>query len=170
MARISFPVKVKPDFAEGDWSIFLSTIVPQLNDTGTSRWLGYMKSRQWTYVLRTILMDRDQYTQHLGNAVAHDLTQASEAEIALLDTLPQQFWMVEFSLPALYTGNHSKLGEVLLDSATAPDPTDIAPLFLGARFPSTLILKDSLGALEIHPSSMQAHMPLYRPWGHSHEW
>jgi len=90
--------------------------------------------------------------------------------MSLLAGVPDYLWMVEFSLPALYTGNRSKLGEVLLDAQMVPDPNNPISLIVGLRLPGLLLLKNETGRFVQHPVGIQSHMPIYLHRGHDHEW
>ena len=59
---------------------------------------------------------------------------------------PQHMWMVEVSIPDLFSTNKRKIGELLLD-ATRPftEKTDFT-LFVLARFPSCYLFFDKLDA------------------------
>jgi hypothetical protein len=122
------------------------------------------------FVLRTILISRDRYLSHLRSSRAHDNSSIGSADIAHLGSLPDWFYMVEFSLPALYTGNRSKLGEVLIEGFTPPDPADQMTSLLAVRLPGLLILRDAAGQLTATAISMTAHSPVYRNRPHHHVW
>src|SRR6202035_225295 len=98
-------------------------------------------------ILRCILISKQDYISHLQAISGHDQSRIKLAELVHFDTLPEHFWMVEFSLPPLYTGNRSKLGEVLLSVSIVPDPTNIPAVFLGMRIPKTLIKSDGTGGV-----------------------
>jgi hypothetical protein len=77
--------------------------------------------------------------------------------------------MVEFTLPALYTGNRSKLGEVLFDEQFAGQGT-LIELVAGVRLPGLMLLRDPAGKLTLHAVGIQSHSSVYRRRPHGHEW
>ena len=102
---------------------------------------------QTNVVLRTLLVSRKEYAQHLEEIKDHYGVRAnlSQAARRLLNQLDEYFWMIEFSLPSLYTANRSKLGELLLplDIAALPDVSSgtkevRAPFPLAFRFVNSM--------------------------------
>ncbi|HPO14661.1 MAG TPA: hypothetical protein PLI09_14570 [Candidatus Hydrogenedentes bacterium] len=119
-------------------------------------------------VLRTLCLNRNQYVGHLREC--RDWTSNSEAE-AILDrfvkVLPEHLWMVEISIPELFSANYRKLGELVLDARVSlvPYPPD-EPLWVIARFPGTYLINQSpttsSTSFLILPSALESHTPLYR--------
>ena len=99
---------VRPHYAEGLAAIILRSSLPNLAGKGTGSWFQYITGNTWQYVMRSILIERASYQNHLRSSVAHDQTALKEDEIRLLDAIPEWLWMVEYSLPSLFTGNRSK--------------------------------------------------------------
>ena len=126
---------VRPDYAEGAAATLLANLLPSLAPLGSGRWFEMMTRNQLRYVLRAILIRRDEYLDHLRAGRAHDGTSLTAEQIALLENLPDWFWMVEVSLPQLYTGNRSKLGEVLISALEEPNPQDLRTSLLAMRTP-----------------------------------
>lgn len=159
--------QIASDFAQALGSIVLSSMLPSLATLGRGKWINYITRNQWPYVLRTILISKVHYLAHLKSAVGHDKTRLAETDLKLFAHLPDQFWMVEYSLPALFTGNRSKLGEVLISCAGATDkPED---LVLALRAPSLILAREE-GGFEPYTSGLEAHSEIYRPTPHDNEW
>jgi hypothetical protein len=166
------PMNIRADFAETSVSIILPWIAQQL-PSRVGKWLDYMKDPPRPphhYIMRTLLISRDAYEQHLRATTAHDGSVIGAATLASLSTLPERFWMVEFSLAPLYTGNLSKLGEMLFDSQSAPDPANLLALLLAARLPGVFILKDASGQLSYAACDLQSHSAVYRHQIGINEW
>jgi hypothetical protein len=159
---------VRPHYAEGLAAIILRSSLPNLAGQGKGNWFQYITGNNRQYVMRSILLDRASYQNHLRSSVAHDQTSLTEADIHLLDGIPEWIWMVEFSLPSLFTGNRSKLGEVLISTRAvgAPPITRI----LGLRLPSLLIVPDNAGVFSAHSVGMIAHSAMYVTRPHGHQW
>lgn len=156
--------------AEAIAAVMLTNMLPQLATSSSGRWFDYITQNTWRYVLRTILMTREDYIAHLQGAQGHDGTKAKPEELAGLAGLPERIWMVEFSLPSLFTGNRAKLGEVLL-TADPVEPEEMDDVFLGLRTPNLLLLKDSAtGAMIQSDCSLQAHSPIFRRTTCGVEW
>ncbi|MCK9913696.1 hypothetical protein MXD81_31390 [Microbacteriaceae bacterium K1510] len=161
-----FKTNVLPNYAEALAAIILRNSIQNVAGLGKGAWFDYITQNSWTYIARSILIGRDQYQNHLRSSVAHDHTALTEEEIKLLDGLPDFFWMVEFSLPALFTGNRSKLGEVIVAAtSTGGPPMELLQAF---RLPSMLILPAGGGS--IHPISMISHSPIYITQPHENQW
>lgn len=161
--------EILPHFAESLSAIVLKNLIPAVSQSGSGLWFEYLAKQQWTYVMRPILISREGYQKHLAASAGHDQTKMSDADIKLSDGLPDWFWMVEFSLPALFTGNRSKLGEVIIRTAVgnAQANTDLVE---AVRIPSLFISKDPTGQFVQNAIELKAHSPsfLHRP--HGNEW
>lgn len=156
--------------AEAIAAVMLTNMLPVLATSSSGRWFDYITQNSWRYVLRTILMQREDYIAHLRDAKGHDESSATEEELGGLASLPERIWMVEFSLPSLFTGNRAKLGEVLL-MADPVQPEEYDDVFVGMRLPNVLVLKDSVtGAMIQSDCSLQSHSPSFRHTICSVEW
>jgi hypothetical protein len=155
--------------AEAIAALNLTNTLPLLAVSARGRWFDYLTSKTRPYVLRTILISREAYIEHLGTAVGHDETSMRPEEIARFEALPDRIWMVEFSLPSLFTGNRSKLGEVLLHA----DPEVVEPpesVFVGLRVPNLMLVKSPAGDMIQTPSSLESHSPVFRRTSCGVEW
>lgn len=160
--------QIRSDFAQGFASIILSNMLPSMAQLGEGKWFEYITRTQYRYVLRTILVGRENYCAHLMESLGHDQSKLSADDITLTDGLPDQFWMVEYSLPALYTGNRTKLGEVLI--ATTGDMAKPTELVLALRVPSLFLVQDGTTGLKPYDCGLTSHSPVYRKDLHVHEW
>ena len=129
-----------------------------------------MTRNQLRYVLRTILIDRERYLEHIRTSNSHDLSALSKEELSLFDELPERFWMVEISLPQLYAGNRSKLGEVLIDALHDASPDDLTTSLLALRLPSILVKKNGDGTMRWYSLSMLAHSPIFQNRPNDNVW
>lgn len=161
--------KVEPHAAETSASTALNLILPLLAPLGKGVWFDYVTKRPWKYVLRTILVTREAYKAHLGQLTGHDGSVMDPAQIDRIDSLPERFWMVEFTLPALYTGNKAKLGEVLIASDVV-NPQTYLDVVHAVRLPTMLLMNDDGTQLKSGESGLNSHAPLYRTVAHDHEW
>lgn len=134
----------------------------------SNRWLDYIISHDVRHVLRTIWMDKQSYLDHLTALRGHDGTQLKSGQLQFFAALPDRFWVVEFSPPALYTGNRSKLGEVLVSSTNlkADAPFDSV---LGMRLPGSLLIRQG-NSFSMAASGLASHAPLYQHREHQHQW
>lgn len=78
--------------------------------------------------------------------------------------LPNSFWMVEISIPELFSTDRRKLGEILIRSDVAIKPK-IQPdwsLFLFARLPACFAFVNSnQNEFEFFPHSVKRHSTVY---------
>jgi hypothetical protein len=153
---------VRPDYAEGAAAVLLANFLPSLAPHGRGPWFEMMTQTTLRYVLRTILIDRENYLEHIRGSKSHDMSVLTQEEISLLGELPDRFWMVEVSLPQLYAGNRSKLGEVLIDALNEPSPNDLATSLLALRLPSILVKRSEDATMRLYPLSMFAHSPIFQ--------
>ncbi|OSJ11238.1 hypothetical protein BST63_33255 [Bradyrhizobium canariense] len=161
--------EILPHYAENVAAIVLKGSLANFSAFGVGNWFNYIVQRPSTYVLRPILISRDGYKAHLLASIGHDQTKAMPGELDVADGLPDWFWMVEFSLPALFTGNRSKLGEVLIRSevAGAKAPVDLVE---AVRLPSLLATRNAPGGFDVHRIGLQSHSPYYTSRMHGNEW
>jgi len=163
--------KLTSAYAEAIAAIALANWRPSLATLGTGNWFDYMMRQDWQYVLRSILLQKETYIDHLKTAIAHDGSTMTTSELSLLNSLPQWIWMVEFSLPALYTGNRSKLGEFILDAQTSPNTGNPLASIAAARMPSLLLIWDSIAGTAIQqPTSLQSHISVFSNTKSEHTW
>jgi hypothetical protein len=161
----------RPDYAEAAAATLLANLLPSLAPLGQGRWFELMTRKQLCYVLRTVLIERERYAEHLGTSSSHDNTRLTSEEISLLcNDLPDWFWMVEVSLPQLYSGNRSKLGDVLIDVLNVPASNDQSTSLLALRLPSGTLKRSNNGRMTWHRSSMLAHSAIFEHRAHQNVW
>jgi hypothetical protein len=112
-------------------------------------------------VLRTLLLKREDYLAELGK-----LRDRSGAELEgdlrarLRDVLPSHFWMVEASAPELFGTTRRKFGEILVAADKPPAPLS-GSLLLAARLPGLVLVNPGTGSLEVRPTILLGHTPLF---------
>ena len=160
-------VDVSPHFAESLGAVVLEQNAPgwaKVHKGG--RWFDFVTQPR-TFVMRAILISRDRYFVHLSAAKAHDGTSLTQPEVDLFSSLPDWFWMVEYSVPELFTGNRSKLGEILFSIDSTANLVDAV---LAIRAPDMIIVRNNTNAFSLHQSGMSAHSPIYVARPHDNEW
>ena len=100
-----------------------SNLIPVLLDessmvSGThNRWIDYVMKAPATIprVLRTTLQNRSDYLHALSEAEDELGNKLTEQDLGFVESklTSHQFWVTEFTLSNLYTGNRRKLGEVI---------------------------------------------------------
>jgi len=143
-------------------------VVPLLSASGEqAQWFRRLKDAVTTLrkgpVLRTFQASKADYVGHLhlirdrhGVALEPPVIELAE------NSLPDRFWITEFTLPDLYTANKNKLGEVLCsaEEAGAPEPSGGTPRFLLLRLPGSLT---AAGPVSL-PTDLRGHVRiLHRP-------
>ncbi len=158
---------VRPDYAQNFAAIVLRSKLPELDGVGSGKWIDHLTRNEHRFVLRPVLMKREAYLAHVASAEGHDRSKLAPADLTHFANLPDQFWMVEFSLPALYTGNRSKLGEVLISSQG--EAGDFLTGFHAMRAPSLIVMREG-DKLETYESGLLSHSPIFRAAPHDNEW
>ena len=113
-------------------------------------------------VLRTMLVRKEQYVQHLlsirdwhGAVLEPDMAQKFQ------DYLPPTFWMIEASAPELFNSSRRKFGEVLLPcDKPLPRPLNDSVL-LAARLPGFIYFRPGALQLQRRPTKLAGHTPLF---------
>ncbi len=118
-------------------------------------------AKEGVLVLRTLLLKKEHYLDHLASGVSW-LYQASNPKVSEILTkhLPCEFWMVEFSVPELFSSTRHKLGEVLLRCDIPLDTGAPKAHLLACRIPEYVIYYGEESEA-IFPSGISSHVPLY---------
>lgn len=148
--------------------IMLKNLLPSLGPLASNPWFDYITSRNNNFVLRPVLVTRQEYHDHLTSSTAHDGTSISAQDMSQFVGLPDYFWMVEFSMPSLHTGNHSKLGEVIVDAVSPVDPQKIEDRVLCMRLPGLLINFKTPAGAAWTAFSMASHIEAINKIGNDH--
>ena len=145
-------IKVDPIEAEAIGADYLLAILKQVPGTfkgWTERWQkrleGYHASQ--LLVLRTILLKGAQYATHLG-AVRGWAGKPFPKRLldAFAPVAADWFWMVELSVPELFSANRRKIGEILIRADTAAGTQRDFKNFVCARLPGCFVLIESVKA------------------------
>lgn len=127
-------------------------------------WLGRFAAfaNSGLLVLRTLLLRRKEYFRHLKQSQCWDRgVHTPETVEAIATTLPDTFWLVEASAPELFSASRRKFGEVLLDARKPPADPEGRDLWLAARLPETVLIRDENGFQAID-SRMTSHVQLFQ--------
>ena len=142
---------------------YLFSILPQLPDLSEvwrKRLCYYAERKQ--LVVRPILVTGEEYSKHLDGI--SDWTHR-KLQFTFSCEPESFFWMVELSVPELFSANKRKVGEVVLRAETKPmSRRDFKNLLL-ARVPGFFAMyvsgPPSNPRYEFLPSDLQSHVELY---------
>jgi hypothetical protein len=169
IATLPKPVKADPIRAEVIGADYLFSMLPQLphiSEAWEERLAFYAKHR--LLVLRPVLTNGKLYADHLERVSDWAGGRISRQLVADLRTalIPHgHIWMIELSVPELFSANRRKVGEVLI-AAEVPtgDRRDFAN-FLIARLPGCFALytggSASHPSYSFIPSGAGGHVELY---------
>lgn len=122
LATLPSAVKLNPIHAETLGAECLFDMFDQLPDDGNqwrARLQQYAHAEKGQVVIRTLLISAGEYAQHLRGLRGWKEGRIPKRTInhILEDLGPDEnFWMVEFSVPELFSANLRKLGEIILRS------------------------------------------------------
>lgn len=108
-------------YLEALWSRYTDDMPESWKKRLVSIWSSE-DQRRFNTVLRTQIMRAESYSDHLREAVDHrggKCRLSQHERKALRRGLPERFWMVEFSLPYLFSTHRAKLGEILVSFEAA---------------------------------------------------
>lgn len=118
-------------------------------------------------ILRCVAASKKSYLRALGKASDWEGNQERAESLDHLQQLsPDRFWMVEVSVPEVFSTNKRKLGEILLDAENPLSDRIDFTSFVLARFPESYIFFDKLDASTgeprflLTPSDLKSHVPL----------
>jgi hypothetical protein len=122
-------------------------------------------------VVRTVLVNKADYTDHLSSVRDHEaralrLRAATRKRIASIPH--EQMWLIEFSIPDLFCGNGTKIGEMLLppdagNSLVDGVGVDIELIPLLFRLLGTITAESDRGFFEVIHQSRFSHCELFTP-------
>ena len=136
----------------------IATTVGMIGNDWFDRFIVY--AREGLLVLRTLLVERDDYLGHVRGFRFRDDQQLEAELVAQLATeLPERFWMIEASAPELFTASRRKFGELLLASATPLVPLN-ASLVHAARLPGAFFRFSGSG-LSYKSTSLVGHTGIF---------
>ena len=156
------PTEFSASEAEAVGFDFLQAIarfMPRIGQDWYDRFSIY--ARQGLLVLRSLLVERTSYIQHLSQ-IRDRAGARLEPELItdLENRLPEHFWMIEASAQELFTASRRKFGELLLFcTMPLPRPLNLS-LMLAARLPGLVMHSQSAG-LSTTNSELQGHTPIY---------
>jgi hypothetical protein len=172
--RAEFAVALRPRgfeypgfVAEIVASDYFYSLLPQLDDL-PNRWMQRLRKYvTWRkLILRTVPNTKSDYLAHLG--AMEDWQGQKESPQTVKDIgsmLPEKLWIVEVSIPDLFSTNKRKLGELLLDATRAYTGKGDYSFFVMARLPGVFAFFDRLDGRH-HPrfipvkSEIQTHTPV----------
>ncbi|MBM4047448.1 MAG: hypothetical protein FJ279_20270 [Planctomycetes bacterium] len=144
-------VQVNPIQAEVIGADYLMTILPQApapRGIWGERMDRYAKLNM--LVFRAVLVKKGEYVGHLRRVRDWERTPILESRINDLDVaLPDEyFWMIELSIPELFSANRRKVGEVLIRAEGAPTSERDLRAFVLARLPEFFVFYEGGAASE----------------------
>ncbi len=160
-----------PYFAENLAFRALKYMWPDLLARVGSPWRARLEEISFDQlVLRTQLIKRQRYLTYISRAADHQKKRATSdrAEYkefqSKMRSIPDRFWITEFSLPDLYSVNRSKLGEILIDFAPSKEALktsnaeSIEEICLAIRICGDVLFRD-FAAVRL---GFKSHTPLIR--------
>lgn len=122
-------------------------------------------------VLRALCVKPQKYFKHLQDSTDWEGNRDSLRIINKVRSFnwPEKFWVVEISLPNLFSANERKLGEIVLDATVSLDSSGkiaATSVFLFSRLPSVYIIAGETKSVNNLPlwdrveSAITTHLPL----------
>ena len=165
----TFPkvVKVNAIDAEVIAADFLFSMLgqlPPLSEAWDKRLSVYAQANM--LVLRPVLIDSRDYADHLSKTEDWEGARIHSRHIRDLKSISaQKLWMVEMSIPELFSANRRKVAEILIKAEVTPGGKRDFKNFLIARLPSYFVLYKSGGPSNPQygfvPSGVHSHISLY---------
>ena len=167
IATMPKEVMLNPIEAEVIGAEYLLSILPQmppLSPLWAKRLEAYAKSH--LLVLRPILLDCSRYSDHLAKLNDWDGHHIPRALVKAIKRIsPSLMWVIELSVPELFSANRRKIGEVLLHAERKPGTQRDFDSFLLARVPGYFAFHT--GGTKANPqftfvpTGVHGHVPLW---------
>lgn len=149
IATVVAGIEVDPIEAEAiaaDYLLAILSEVPDTFDGWTRRWQNRLAfqvqdelhvRRPEAMILRTSLVTGREYAQHMATVRGWDRSKKIPNWFgkALRPVANDPFWIVEVSIPELFSANRRKVGEILIRADMVSSPDRDAGSFLLARLP-----------------------------------
>ena len=167
IATVPKDIILNPLHAEAMGVDFLFAVLPDLPSDGNmwgQRLMNY--AEKGLMVFRPVLITGREYADHLLKIRGWQGTRVPPSMVSIIRTAlaMEKYWMVEMSVPELFSSNLRKLGEVLLrvDHAPRHFKRDFT-CFVMARLPGHFAVRDtSLSAkFRFIPSPVESHVKLF---------
>ena len=166
----TFPKEIlmSPIHAEALAADFLFSILQRLSEV-TPIWGERLKnySEHNLIVIRPILVSNKEYINHLSTIKDWHDNSIKEDILNILTThLNSSFyWLIEISLPELFSANRRKVGEIIIRSDIKPPHSRSMDSFVFARIPGFVTMYSSGDAnnpeFSFIQSGIDSHTPLY---------
>lgn len=173
--QVSYVTELLPDgfaysgalaeIASADYFYSVLPNLPKGENLWLDRLLEYVSNQK--LILRCVAISRTRYISELEQLVDWDANKEDKAVVDSLRDINSEFlWMVEVTVPELFSTNKRKLGELLLDAANIPEPNGGFENFILARFPSIYVFIDGVDGkgnptFLTTPSQVQSHTSLF---------
>lgn len=161
-------IKMSPIRAEVIGADYLFTILPQMPSV-QEIWgerLKYYTERDML-ILRPIIASGNSYANHLKEARDWNGNPINPGMIKVLKNhfANRLYWLIELSLPELFSSNRRKVGEVLIRADIEPGVERDFESFVMARLPGHFAIYDGGGSsnprYKFFPSGAEGHIELY---------
>lgn len=167
IGTLPWEVKLMPITAEVIGAQYLFTILPQMeiSDAWDARLKFYAEHKRM--VLRPILVTKKEYLEHLKCIHDWDDKQVKRYWLPILKKylVDEYYWLIELSLPELFSANRRKVGEVLLRAENKFSGKLDFTNFALARLPEQFALYESGGIkspkYSFIPSGIHGHVELF---------
>jgi hypothetical protein len=168
IATLPNHVQVNPIQAEAIGIDYLLAIRPQLNELLDNDWARRLAecSDSGLLVLRPLLVTAAEYASHLSRIRDWEYNPIRKDFIAEIKKFSsEKLWMIEISIPELFSANLRKLGEVLVRAERKSGAKRDLRGFLLARLPGNFALYESGGEnrprFAFLPSGATGHVELF---------
>lgn len=169
IATLPKEVEVSPIRAEVIGVDYLSSMlgeIPESSGPWKDRLVQYAEHHR--LVVRPLLVRGSEYTEHLARVVDWDCRTIDQDWIDNLNCVQSLkenlVWLIELSIPELFSGNRRKLAEVLIQADRNPGHKRDFGSYILARVPGYFAIH--VGAADdpkyrFIPSGIQGHVPLF---------
>ncbi len=143
----------------------LNGILPKLinlSQIWNKRLLDYARTNK--LVIRTVIISKDAYIKHLTNMSDWKNKKILKKNIDVLKKYLQNryYWLIELSVPELFSSNKRKLGEILIDAQIPLKNKINFKHYVLARIPGYFSLFEQQGTkMTLIPSNIETHVSLF---------
>ena len=167
MAFLPPTLDVPPYFAEKAAFALLKQLFKVYQPDVANKWLHRLwqqfQQQNKGIVARTLGCKKDQYIAHLKAQPDSEGKGPVLTVPPALAQAPEHLWLVEISLPDLYTANKHKLGDILTDAKATVQGGQKIVSFVWGWLPGVQVTLNSQPGVAPTPWLLTGHIPVLRP-------
>lgn len=124
-------------------------------------WLEKLRQKKHNLVCRTLLLEGKDYRAYIDEQIKDGIFEPTDAQYDYFKSVGKYVWVTEVTIPNLYTGNKTKLADVLVDAGATQEQVDSYGCVVLAWFPGFILARVATSPEYWY---IKKHVPLIQTW------